>query len=693
MVQVKEYGEWESPLKSDDVVQASNSIVRMYFDRFDSSKIYWDELRPTEGGMTTIFSKNVTDSTDGTPERWTPQGGCDVYDMVHEYGGAAYMVNNDVIYFSNLVDNCIYTVSKHDRVPKRLTQLSETENPGNKSPYRYADMDFSRADNFFFCVREDHYSATVEKDGQCRNTLVAINTNTAQQTIFASGNDFYSTPRVSPDGKKVAYITWVHNNMPWDETQLYIGHFHTDGEKIHVGEHKKIAGEENLNLMEPRWTADGKLLVVADKDGWWNLYEVQHLNSETPTLKCVHQDKAQELGSPCWDFGYRSYFPNPKNADQVAVLYGGKPALLSISSGSYNEYTLGVSEHASYCIFSPDGAYLFLQVVSPMKPSKIVRINVTTGQIDDFYYSGKNIVEEPFLSVPVKKCFDTPKKGSPGKAYGYYYPPKNGNFKAPDGSLPPVLLKVHGGPTAAASLAMDLQKQYFTSRGIAIFDMDYRGSTGYGTAYRNLLKLKWGVYDIEDCLAGALYLVSEGLVDVDKLLISGGSSGGYTTLACLTFDTNNPRVFAAGTSYYGICDLSALAEHTHKFESHCTDTMIAPYPEQEAVYKARSPLFHTEQFKNPCCFFQGLLDKVVPPEQSQTMYTTLKDQGTTCAYVSFDDEEHGFKKAENKKKALDGEFYFYSQILGFEAADPDIEIPIDNLPEKQNPKKRHRKNK
>lgn len=675
------YGEWNSPLKSKEACSSSVSLVRMYFDRYDTDTIFWTENRPTENGQTTLLSKKVTDNLKATPVRWTPKGGVNVYDMVHEYGGAAYCVNNGVVYYSNLCDSCIYQMTKDDKTPRRFTQLSATENPGNSSPYRYADFEFSRADNFLFCVREDHYTATVETDKQVRNTIVAINTNTEEQTIIAKGNDFYSSPRVSPDGKKLAWITWVHNNMPWDDTQLFVSDIEIQGDKIVVKGSKQVAGDKGLNLMEPRWTANGNLLVIADKEGWWNLHMVENLSSSSPTLKCLRKDKQNELGSPCWHLGYRSYYPNPKDTDQVAVLYGGKPAMLSISTGDYKEYQLEPDQHASYCLFSPNGKYLFLQVVNPKEPTKILRVNVGTGAIDDFYHSAENIVAEPYLSVPVPKTFTVPtdKKTSINKAYGYYYPPKNGDFKAPDGTLPPVLLKIHGGPTASASLAMDLQKQYFTSRGIAIFDVNYRGSTGYGTAYRKELKGNWGVYDIQDALQGALALVEEGLVDRDKLLISGGSSGGYTTLACLTFDTNKPRVFAAGTSYYGISDLKVLAAETHKFESHYCNEMIAEYPKEEKIYEDRSPIYHVEKFKSPCCFFQGMLDKVVPPNQSKMMYDQINENGITCAYVTFEDEAHGFKKAANKQKALDGEFYFYSKVLGFEAADPGIEIPISNL--------------
>jgi dipeptidyl aminopeptidase/acylaminoacyl peptidase len=318
-------------------------------------------------------------------------------------------------------------------------------------------------------------------------------------------------------------------------------------------------------------------------------------------------------------------------------------------------------------------------VVNPSKPQAMLSYDVTTRRIDAIHelQLPEVLTEEGFLSIPRHITFPT--DNGTAEAYGYYYPPTNKNYVAPSGTLPPLLIQIHGGPTASASLALNLTKQYFTSRGIAILDVNYRGSTGYGTAYRKALYRKWGVYDIEDACAGALHMAKgDGAdkVDGSKLLIDGGSAGGYTTLACLTFRD----VFKAGASYYGVSDLEALAKETHKFESRYLDQVIGPYPEDAAVYKDRSPINHLASFRTACAFFQGGLDKIVPEDQAESMFNKIKGEGVPCAYVLYPDEGHGFKKSANKQKSLDGELYFYSKTLGFQAADQGIEIPIFNLP-------------
>lgn len=680
----KEYGTWESPLTREIACGTSISLVHMYCDPYDKDNLYWSELRPNEDGRTILFSKNVTSDVSDIPVRWTPDENFDVHDMVHEYGGAAYFVNNGVAYCANKKDNQIYSQTKDDKSLVLVTKQHE-------SLFRYADGEFSKSNEFFFAVREQHFEDDLP--GKVINLLAAVNVKTKEEvTLTVEGKDFYSSPRVSPDGKKLAFITWAHPNMPWDDTQLWVCHFNVHDNKMKFSTPKLLCEEKDVNFMEPRWTSDGKLLIICDKENWWNLYSV---DIHTCTLTICRQDLEHELGRPCWQFGNRSYDTNPTNQDEVATLYGGKPALLNLSTGDFIHLDMkstDPNQTCKHCIYTPDGQYLFLQAVSPTEREKIIRINMKTKEVDDFHRSSNEVITTDILSTPQPFPFTIkPKEESDIKtAYAYYYPPKNSGFVGLPNTLPPVLLKIHGGPTASASMAMDLNKQYFTSRGIGILDVNYRGSTGYGTAYRKELKGNWGVFDIEDCLAAAMALVDQGLADREKLFISGGSSGGYTTLACLTFDTNTKRVFKAGTSYYGISNLETLTQGTHKFESHYCDVMIAPYPERKQTYLHRSPGYekNCSNFKSPCCFFQGALDNVVPPDQSEAMYNILLNcNKVTCSYNLFDDEYHGFNKAKNRITALGGEYYFYLKVLNLELSNEEmdaIKIRIDNLPVEAN---------
>lgn len=653
------YGSWKSPLSSKLACDSSISIREIYVDSATPDKIYWSELRPKEDGRTIIFSKDVNNVKD-TPERWTPND-FNVGSRVHEYGGGAFTVHNGSVYFVNFNDQNLYKQIEKE-LPKTVTNVEE---------YRYADGDFAENGKFLFCVREDHSANHPEPV----NTIVAVNLKTGHEVVVASGTDFYAYPRVSLDGTKLVWMQWKHPNMPWDDSELWLAEISYDNDNVRVENGKKICGEHGVNFMEPRWGSDGKLMFICDKTGWWNLYSISDFSSFEPTNLC-HVDK--EIGSPAWQFGHMSFCPHPEKHGLIATLYEGKPALLNVTSGSMEEIELGNSR-VSHCLFQPGkGKYLYLLASDPAKPQCLLRYDMDSKQLDTLHESMPAILDSSYLSVP--KHIKFPVDNGSAYAYGYYYGPKNKDYHAPAGTLPPLLIKIHGGPTSSARMSMDLNKQYFTSRGIAILDVNYRGSTGYGTPFRKALYDKWGIYDIEDACAGALFMATDGVdgerVNKEHLLIDGGSAGGYTTLASLTFR----KVFRAGVSYYGVSDLEALAKDTHKFESRYMDLLIAPYPSGKSVYDARSPIKHLDLFKTPCAFFQGGMDKVVPPDQAKLMFDQINDRKIPCAYVLFPDEAHGFKKSGNKQKSLDGEFYFYSKMLHFQAADHGIEIPIENLP-------------
>ena len=659
------YGSWKSPLSSKLASDSSVSFQSIYVDAGTPDKFYWSELRPSESGHTIVFSCDVTQTT-LTPERWTPLEGFNVADRVHEYGGGAFVVHGGVLYFSNFGDGKIYQQTDK-QAPVAVTKGDNL---------RYADGDFRQSSHHLFCVREDHTKAT---DGaEPVNTIVVIDVATGDEQVVVSGYDFYSSPRVSNDGAKLAWVQWNHPNMPWDDTEVWIGDIvPQDDGKVLLQNTKKVGGQEGVNFMEPCWRPNGDLLFICDRTGWWNLHAVSDF--ETCEMANLYNAE-QEVGTPCWRFGHKSYSPHPVKTNLIATAYKGVPAILDTDTGSLEKIDVDQYKVVEMVFHPTTGSCLYMLAKNPSKPGAILRYNLATKQLDVIHQHEMPSVlkEDGFLSIPRHITFPT--DNGTAEAYGYYYPPTNKNFTAPAGHLPPIIIKIHGGPTSSASLGLDLNKQYFTSRGIAILDVNYRGSTGYGTAYRKALYGKWGVHDIEDACAGAQHMArgdGDDRMDAEKLLIDGGSAGGYTTLACLTFRD----VFKAGASYYGVSDLEALAQETHKFESRYLDQVIGPYPQDEAVYKKRSPVHHLDQFETACAFFQGSLDKIVPENQAEMMFTAIKKKNIPCAYVLFPDEAHGFKKSENKQKSLDGEFYFYSKILGFEAADEGIEIEICNLPQ------------
>jgi len=657
------YGSWKSPLSSKIACDSSISIKNFYVDAKTPNWLYWSELRPAEAGRRSVFRFDVTEAK-LAPERWTPDDGFNVANKVHEYGGAAFIVHDGVLYFSNFYDGKIY--KQEEKQPPRA--VTKTENT------RYADADFYKPGHHLFCVREDHRNAANHDEPV--NTIVVVDVDTGGERVVVSGCDFYSTPRVSWDGKKLAWVQWNHPNMPWDNTEIWVGDVMKRGNDITVENAKRFGGQEGVNFMEPRWRPNGDLLFICDKTGWWNLHSVCNFDTCEMANLC---NTDQEIGGPCWQFGAKSFSPHPVHSNLIAITYNGVPAILDTETGSLEK--IDIDQYKAFkCTFHPTtGNCLYMICKNPCKPEAILCYNIASKQLRVLHQLQMPSVlqEDGFLSIPRHVTFPTD-NGS-AEAYGYYYPPANKNFVAPRGSLPPLIIKIHGGPTSCASLALDLRKQYFTSRGIAILDVDYRGSTGYGTKYRRALYGNWGVVDIEDACAGAQHMAKgdgEDRVDAQKLLIDGGSAGGYTTLACLTFR----KVFKAGASYYGVSDLEALAKETHKFESRYLDQVLGKDP---AVYKERSPINHLDKFKTPCAFFQGSLDKIVPQNQAEMMLREINKKKVPCAYVLFPNEGHGFKRSENKQKSLDGELYFYSRILGFKAADKDIEIDIWNLPEEE----------
>lgn len=651
------YGSWKSPISSKLVSESSVSFQEVHVDSHPDQKdtVYWTELRYDEGGRYVVCSHKVGQEGFQT---WTPKN-FNARTKVHEYGGGASCIYNGTLYFSNFADQVMYSQSAPEEKPKMVTK--------DGTGYRYADGQYSSKTGRIFCVREDHSGVEKGETKEAVNTVVSINVGTGDQNVLASGADFYSCPRVSPDGKRIAWVQWYHPNMPWDTTELWVADLNDVGDAVVSGSAKKVAGGDNTSVIQPSWTCDNELLYIGDQTDWWNLYHVTKSGDHVNLLP-----RAKECGGPQWIFAKTPYMVDPRGNGDIITVYGSELGVYNLNTKSYRAVDTGYDSH-SFVNIGQNGL-VYCVAGSPTKFNCVVQINPENGQVKVLRQSKKTTLDTGYFSIAEEITWKT----TEGQvSHGYFYPPKNKDFKAPGGTFPPLLVKNHGGPTSQTSSTLDLKIQYFTSRGMAVLDVNYRGSTGYGKQYRHSLRRKWGVYDLDDSCTGAQHLADTGRVDRNQLCIDGGSAGGYTTLAALTFRD----VFKAGSSHYGIGDLEALVADTHKFESRYLDTMIGPYvtDEDKAVYKERSPIHYVDRLDCALALFQGDEDKIVPPNQAEMMYEAVKKKGLPTAYVLFKGEQHGFRKAENIQTALDGEFYFFSKVFGYEPADKHIDIPIDNL--------------
>jgi dipeptidyl aminopeptidase/acylaminoacyl peptidase len=649
--QIAPYGSWKSPITAELIVAGTIGLGQIGLDGED---VYWIEGRAAEAGRNVVVRRTPDGKiTDVTPSPFN------VRTRVHEYGGGAFAVKDGTIYFSNFADQRLYKQTP-DSEPQPLTKESE----GN---LRYADAVIDSQRGRLICVREDHTGGGDEP----ANTLVSINLENGEDVqVLTSGSNFYSSPRLSPDHSQLAWLSWNHPNMPWDGTQLWVANITEDGS---LNEAKFIAGGVEESIFQPEWSPDGVLYFVSDRTGWWNLYRWQPELGKGGVWEVEPLCEMEaEFGLPQWVFGMCTYAF--ASADRIICTYTQeglwKLASLDTQSKQLEEietpYTEISSPHAA------NGRVVFVGG-SATQPSAVVQIDVATREIEVLRQSSELELDTGYLSTPQAIAFPTENGLT---AYAIFYPPKNKDYTAPAGEKPPLVVKSHGGPTAATSSAFNLKIQYWTSRGFAFVDVNYGGSTGYGRDYRQRLKDNWGIVDVDDCANAAKYLADQGLVDRDRLAIAGGSAGGYTTLAALTFR----NVFKAGASYYGVSDLEILAKETHKFESRYLDGLIGPYPERKDLYEQRSPIHFTDQLSCPVIFFQGLEDKIVPPNQAEMMVEALKAKGLPVAYVAYEGEQHGFRRAENIKRTLDGEFYFYSRIFGFEPAESIEPVAIANLP-------------
>ena len=639
--QMAPYGSWKSPISADLISTEGRRIIEAGADGQD---IYWIEMRPTENGRYVIVRRTPDgETTDVTPPPFNART------RVHEYGGAALVVSDGVVYFSNFADQRLY----------RQLPESEPQPITPEADLRYADGVVDAKGNRLICVREDH----TDTENEAVNTLVGIPLDGRDSgQILVCGNDFYSSPRLSPDGTRLAWLTWDHPNMSWDGTELWLGEISADGSLVHT---ECIAGGVNESIFQPEWSPDGTLCFVSDRTGWWNLYRYQARAVEP---LC---EMEAEFGRPQWIFGMSTY--RFVSANQIICTY--------TQDGVWHLASLDITTRKLDPIETPYTSISNLQVLpggvlfnasSSRESASIVRLDLATRQFEVISRSSEIKIDPGYLSTP--QAIEFPTEGGLN-AHAFFYPPQNRDYTAPAEDLPPLVVISHGGPTSATSTALDLEIQYWTSRGIAVLDVNYGGSSGYGRAYRQRLNGQWGLVDVDDCVNGAQYLAEQGCVDANRLAIRGGSAGGYTTLSALTFRD----VFKAGASYYGISDLEAMTTDTHKFESRYLDSLIGPYPEERDRYRERSPIHFTDRLSCPLILFQGLEDKVVPPNQAEMMVDALRTKGLPVAYVPFEGEQHGFRRSENIQRSLEAELYFYGKVFGFVPADTVAPVMIENL--------------
>lgn len=637
------YGSWRSPITAEQLVER---VVALHELSVSGETLYWNERRPAEAGRQVVVRRSADgEVADAVPEGYSART------TVHEYGGGSYVVHGQTLFFSNFTDQRVYRLDPGAQ-PRPITP-----DPPAPGAYRYADGRVTPDGAWLVCARERHLEV-----GTVVNDLVAVPAAGGEPRVLAEGHDFFAAPRLSPDGRRLAWLSWDHPCMPWDGTELWV--CEVDGAMELAGA-RLVAGGPRESVSQPHWSPEGVLHWVSDRTGWWNLYS----KDAGPHRPLAPMEA--EFSGPDWTFGQSTYTFLP-DGRLVAAWTREGVGHLGVAAPGAGRFEPVDAPYTVFQVVTARGDGAVAIAASPLEAPAVVAIDVTTGAAEVLRSSREQPLDPGFLSEP--RPLEFPTEGD-RTAHALYYPPTNRDHGGPPGELPPLLVTSHGGPTGAASPALNLATQFWTSRGFAVVDVNYGGSTGYGRAYRERLAGRWGVVDVDDCVNAALHLGREGEVDVRRLAIRGGSAGGYTTLCALTFRD----VFAAGASYYGVADLEALAIETHKFESRYLDGLIGPYPEARELYRQRSPIHFADRLACPLILFQGLEDKVVPPQQAEVMVEALRAKGVPFAYLAFEGEQHGFRSAATIKRAAEAELSFYGEVLGFEPADDIDPVPIENL--------------
>ncbi|HET9203143.1 MAG TPA: prolyl oligopeptidase family serine peptidase [Acidimicrobiia bacterium] len=627
MTEQRPYGTWKSPLLAADTV---GGVVDFGLISIDGDDLYWVEGRPTEGGRQVLVRRDgdgdISDVT-GAP--------INVRTKVHEYGGGAYFVGSGQVAYSEFSDQRLHLLGAGPITPQ----------PASAGGIRYADGRFL-PDGGIVSVRERH------DDREVVNEIVRIDPSTGIVDVLAGGHDFYSNPRPSPDGGKILWLEWDHPNMPWDGTRLMMATITDEGLSNPV----ELAGGPEESVFQPEWAPDGGIVFVSDRTGWWNLYRLD--GDAVKPLLAMDAD----FGVPAWIFGYRTY----------GFLSGGRILTtfwedgidhLGIIAPKGGRLTPLPDELTCHNFLVTDGeSRAWFVGFGTQTPSAIYQLDVDADVLE-VIRANRMPVEPAYVPTPRVITFPT---GDGEVAHAVHYPPANPDFVAPEGERPPLIVKIHGGPTSLSFPRLRPDFLFWTTRGFAIVDVNYRGSTGYGREYRNRLRMAWGITDVEDALAAARYLADQNEADGERLIITGGSAGGYTTLAALAFGD----AFSAGCSYFGVADLGLLVDDTHKFESRYLDGLVGT---DRAEMRRRSPLYSVDRITVPVILFQGLEDKVVPPEQAEIIAAGLAEKGIPHAHITYEGEDHGFRKAENITHSLESELAFYGTVLGFE---PDDDLPV-----------------
>jgi dipeptidyl aminopeptidase/acylaminoacyl peptidase len=630
------YGSWPSPVTTDLITGDAVGLVGGCVDGDDA---YWVESHASQQGRASLWRLR-----DGVRTELTP--GHNVRSSVHEYGGGAWSVADGVVAFVAHPSQVVHVI-EGDAPPRPITP---------EGTLRYGGLVVVPASRTVYAVREDHTHSDIE----CVNALVRLDLDSDNPdggTVVAAGADFYSQPAVSDD-ERLAWFEWDHPDMPWDATRLVVAE--SDGSEAVV-----VAGGTDESAIHPAWSPDGSLLFCSDRTGYWNLY--RWTSSEVVAL---HHDPYDCCSAP-WIFGPAPYMVLDADRVVVALSVDGLPRVGVVADGAFTPLPIDATS-VDLGGTGPRSLVELGHAAAPAELSVVYWTDLSVTPLPMTTLRRSSEVALPYASVAEQLTWDGPE----GEVHAWWYPPTNPDAVAPAGELPPVIVKSHGGPTSFSYPDLNLSTQFWTSRGIGILDVNYGGSTHYGRAYRNRLRGQWGVVDVRDCVDAVRVVVERGLADPARVAIMGGSAGGYTTLQALV----TSDVFTAGLSDYGISDLSTLATDTHKFESHYTDRLVAPWPEARATYEERSPIHHLDRLSSPMLLQQGAEDRVVPPSQAREMAAAVRKKGLPVALVVYEGEGHGFRRADTIVASLNAKLSFLGQVFGFGPAGDVARLTIDNLP-------------
>jgi len=636
------YGSWPSKISANLLAKSGQRFGHL---TVDNALVYWLESLPEEAGRVVLLCGGL-----GAEAKVITPKGFSVRTRVHEYGGADFSVSGKQIIFSNDADQRLY-LQVDDNAPKPLTP-----EPSIKHGFRYADIDIAQSSHWLVCVRETH-----SEDGDplaVKNEIVRVSISDNNDVeVLITGADFYSYPRLSPNGKTLTWTSWQHPNMPWDQTSLWTADIDDDGNISNI---VSVLSNDKESIYQPAWCPDGELHFVSDRSGWWNIYSFrdQVLNALTPT--------DSDFGFPQWQFGTSSYAFIDANTLFAAYVQDGREQLCLVEpdKGHITPLDLPYCAYQGGLHYSDEHLY-FIGSTETTAPA-VIAYSLATHEATVLSNQEQIILSPDDISVAESISFLTTDNRT---AHAFFYQPTSSEYQGSEDESPPLIVMSHGGPTAATTANFNSAIQYWTTRGFAVVDVNYGGSTGFGREYRDRLKGKWGIVDVDDCVNAAKYLVERGSVDENRLAIRGGSAGGYTTYTALT----NYSLFSAGVSRYGVADLSCLVKESHKFEVRYLDSMIGPWPEAEELYHSRSPINHADKINCPVLLLQGDEDAVVPPAQSIAMAEALNQKQIPHALIMLEGEQHGFRKSENISYALESELNFYCQIFKIQ--------PADDLPE------------